>query len=58
VPSYYDRAAATTTAVLQLILSSSPPAAARGPIEDLLRNQFVEVQREALAADRRIDPDA
>jgi hypothetical protein len=52
-----DRTAITTTAVLQLVLSSSAPAAARGPIEDLLRNEFAEVRREAIA-NRRLDDDA
>ena len=52
-----DRAAAATTAVLQLILSSSAPTAARDRIEDLLRGEFADVQRQAIA-DRRVDPDA
>jgi len=48
-----DRAAVVTTAVLQFVLST----AARGRIEDLLRTEFTDVQRQAIA-DRRVDPDA
>jgi hypothetical protein len=52
-----DHAAVVTTAILQLILSSSAPTAARDPIEDLLRTEFDDVRRQAIA-DRRLDPDA
>jgi hypothetical protein len=55
--SNHDRAAVVTTAVLQLVLSWSAPRAAQGRIEDLLRTEFADVQRQAIA-DRRVDPDA
>ena len=47
--SNHDCAAVVTTAVLQLVLSSSAPAAARGRIKDLLRTEFADVQRQAIA---------
>jgi len=53
--SNHDRAAVVTTVVLQLV-SSSAPTTARGRIEDLLRTEFADVQRQAIA-DRRVDPD-
>jgi hypothetical protein len=55
--SNHDCAAVVTTAVLQLVRSSSAPTAARDGIEALLRNEFADVERQAIA-DRRIDPDA
>jgi hypothetical protein len=55
--SNHDRAAVVTTAVLQLVFSSSAPTAVRDGIEALLRNEFTDVERQAIA-DRRLDPDA
>jgi hypothetical protein len=52
-----DRAAVTWTAILQLVLSSSAPAAAGDPVQALLRDQFAEVQRQAMS-DRDLNPDA
>ena len=37
--------------------TSSAPTSARGRIEDLLRTEFADVQRQVIA-DRRVDPDA
>jgi hypothetical protein len=51
-----DRAAVVTTALLQFILSSSAPAAVRSDIEALLRDEFADVKRQAIA-DRGL-PDA
>jgi hypothetical protein len=52
-----DRAAVVTSAVLQLVLSSSAPTAVRDQIEALLRDEFIDAQRQAVA-DRGLDGDA
>ncbi len=52
----HDRAAVVTTALLQ-VLSSSAPIEVRDGIEALLRDEFADVERQAIA-DRRLDPDA
>jgi len=47
-----DRAARVTTALLQIILSSSTPRSGlRQHVEELLRNEFADIERQA-AADR------
>jgi hypothetical protein len=47
-----DRAAVVTTALLQIILSSStPPSGLRQHLEELLRDEFEDIKRQA-AADR------
>jgi hypothetical protein len=47
-----DRAAVVTTALLQIILSSSTPRSGlRQHVEELLRDEFADVERQA-AADR------
>jgi hypothetical protein len=55
--SNHDRAAVVTTAVLQLVLSSSAPTEVRDGIEALLRNEFADVERQAIA-DRCLGPHA
>jgi hypothetical protein len=52
-----DRAAVVTSAVLQLVLSSSAPTAVRDQIEALLRDEFIDAQRQAVG-DRGLDGDA
>jgi hypothetical protein len=47
-----DRAARVTTALLHIILSSStPPSGLRQHVEELLRDEFADIKRQA-AADR------
>jgi hypothetical protein len=47
----FDRAAVVTTALLQIFSSSTPQSGLRHHIEELLRNEFIDIERQA-AADR------
>ena len=52
-----DRAARVTTALLHIILSSStPPSGLRQHVEELLRDEFADIKRQA--AEDRTDLDA
>jgi len=51
-----DRAAVVTTAVLQIILSSSTPRSGlRQHVEELLRDEFAGVERQAVADRTNVD---
>jgi len=51
-----DRAAVVTTAVLQIILSSSTPRSGlRQHVEELLRDEFADVERQAVADRTNVD---
>ena len=52
-----DRAEAVTTTSLQIVVSSSAPRLLRHQIEDLLRDEFRDVRREAVG-DRELGEDA
>jgi hypothetical protein len=53
-----DRAAVTATALLQIIFSSSTPQLGlQHHVEELLRDEFADVERQAIA-DRGLGDDA
>jgi hypothetical protein len=52
-----SRKAKFTTTFAAVVLSSSAPKLLRHQIEDLLRGEFIDVQREAVA-DRELGEDA
>ena len=55
----FDRAAVVTTALLQVILSSSTPQSGlRLHVEELLRDEFDDVKRQAIADHELGDDDA
>ena len=53
----FDRAAVVTTALLQVFSSSAPHAELRQYVEELLRDEFADVERQ-VAADRGLGDNA
>jgi hypothetical protein len=53
----FDRAAVVTTALLQIFSSSTPHSGLRHHVEELLRDEFADVERQAFA-DRGAGDDA
>jgi hypothetical protein len=53
----FDRAAVVTTALLQIFSSSTPQSGLRHHIEELLRNEFADVERQTIT-DRGVGDDA
>jgi len=53
----FDRAAVVTTALLQIFSSSTPQSGLRCHVEQLLRDEFADVERQA-TADRGLGDDA
>jgi len=54
----FDRAAVVTTALLQIFSSSTPQSGLRHHIENLLRDEFDDVKRQAVANRELGDDDA
>ena len=52
----FDRAAVVTTALLQIFSSSTPWSGLRHHVEELLRDEFDDVKRQAIA-DRELGDD-
>jgi len=52
----FDRAAVVTTALLQIFSSSTPQSGLRHHVEELLRNEFADVERQAIT-DRGLGDD-
>jgi hypothetical protein len=53
-----DRAEIVTTTLLQIVLSSSAPKLLRHQIEELLRDEFIDVRREAVGDREELGEDA
>ena len=52
----FDRAAVVTTTLLQIFSSSAPWSGLRGHVEELLRDEFDSIKRQAIA-DRELGDD-